>query len=40
MGESNGKLLPRTFPGCSMPEPYRSHDWALIPTSPAFKAEY
>jgi len=28
-GESNGKLPPRTFPGCSVPEP-----------SPAFNAEY
>jgi len=30
-GESNGKLPPRTCPGCSVPEPYRSHDWALVP---------
>ena len=22
-GESNGKLSPRTCPGCSVPEPYR-----------------
>ena len=29
-GESNGKLPPRTCPGCSVPEPYRSHDWALV----------
>ena len=39
-GQSNGKLPPRTCPGCSVPEPYRSHDWALVPASPAFKAEY
>jgi hypothetical protein len=39
-GESNGKLPPRTCPGCSVPEPYRSHDWALVPASPASKAEY
>ena len=39
-GESNGKLPPRTCPGCSVPEPYRSHDWALAPASPAVKAEY
>ena len=25
-GESNGKLPPRTCPGCSVPEPYWSHD--------------
>jgi len=40
MGENNGKLLPRTCPGCSVPQPYRSHDWALVPANPAFKAEY
>ena len=39
-GESNGKLPPRTCPGCSVPQPYRSHDWALVPASPASKAEY
>ena len=22
------------------PEPYRSHDWALVPANPASKAEY
>jgi hypothetical protein len=27
-GESNGKLPLRTCPGCSVPEPYRSPDWA------------
>ena len=32
-GESNGKLPPRTCPGCSVPEPYRSHDW-LLPARP------
>jgi len=35
MGESNGKLLLRIRPGCSVPEPYRSPDWALVPTKPA-----
>jgi len=30
-GESNGKLPTRTCPGCSVPEPHRSHDWALVP---------
>ena len=39
-GESNGKLPPSTCPGCSVPEPYRSHDWALVPASPASEAEY
>jgi len=39
-GESNGKLPPRTCPGCSVPEPYQSHDWALVPAKPAFKAKY
>jgi len=34
VGESNGKLPPRTCPGCSVPEPYRSHDWALVPAKP------
>jgi hypothetical protein len=29
-GESNGKLPLRTCPGCSVPEPYRSPDWALV----------
>ena len=38
--ESNGNLPPRTCPGCSVPEPYRSHDWALVPANPASKAEY
>jgi hypothetical protein len=32
VGESNGKLPLRTCPGCSVPEPYRSPDWALVPT--------
>ena len=39
-GESNGKLPPRTCPGCSVPDPHRSHDWALVPANPASKAEY
>ena len=39
-GESNGKLPPRTCPRCSVPEPYRSHDWALVPANPASKADY
>jgi len=36
-GESNGKLLPRTCPGCSVPEPYWSHDWALFPAKPGLQ---
>jgi hypothetical protein len=40
LGESNGKLPPRTCPECSVPEQYRSHDWALVPANPASKAEY
>ena len=31
VGESNGKLPLRTCPGCSLPEPYRSLDWAVVP---------
>ena len=37
---NNGKLPPRTCPECSVPEPYRSHDWALVPANPVSKAEY
>ena len=40
VGESNGKLPPSTCPGCSVPQPYRSHDWTLVPANPASKAEY
>ena len=36
-GESNGKLPPRTCSGCSVPEPYRSHDWALVPAKPGLQ---
>ena len=34
-GESNGNLPLRTCPGCSVPEPYRSPDWFLVPAKPA-----
>ena len=34
-GESNGNLPLRTCPGCSVPEPYRSPDWVLVPAKPA-----
>jgi len=36
-GESNGKLRQRTCPGCSVPEPYRSYDWALVPAKPGLQ---
>ena len=36
-GESNGKLPPRPCPGCNVPEPYRSHDWALVPAKPGLQ---
>jgi len=39
-GESSGTQPPRICPGCSVPEPHQSHDWALVPASPASKAEY
>ena len=34
---SNGKLTPRTCPGCSVPEPYRSHDCVLDPAKPGLQ---
>jgi hypothetical protein len=33
--ESNGNLPLRTCPGCSVPEPYQSLDWVLVPAKPA-----
>jgi hypothetical protein len=39
-GESNGKLLLRTCPGCSVvQEPYRSPDWALVSAQTSPRAE-
>ena len=36
-GESNGNLPLRNCLECSVPEPYRSPDWALVPAKkPAF----
>jgi len=35
--ENNGKLPPRTCPRCSVPEPYWSHDWALVPAKPGLQ---
>ena len=39
-GESNGKLPLRTCPGCSVPEPYQSPDWALVSAQTGPRAEY
>jgi hypothetical protein len=39
-GESNGKLRLRTCLDCSVPEPYRSPDWALVPAKNGPKYEY
>ena len=40
IGGKQWETIPRTCPGCSVPEPSRSHDWALVPGDPACKAEY
>jgi hypothetical protein len=40
VGESNGKLPLRTCPGCSIPKPYRSSDWALVSAQTSPRAEY
>jgi hypothetical protein len=39
-GGSNGKLPLRTCPGCTVPEPYRSPDCALVPAQTGPRAEY
>ena len=39
-GRKQWQTTPKTCPRCSVPEPYRSHDWALVPANPASKAEY
>jgi hypothetical protein len=39
-GESNGKPPLRIFPGCSVPEPYQSPDWALVSDLTGPRAEY
>jgi hypothetical protein len=39
-GESNGKLPLRTCLEYSLPEPYWSPDWALVPAKTGPKAEY
>jgi len=40
VGESNGNLPLRICPGCSVPEPYRSPDWVLVPAKTGLRAEY
>jgi hypothetical protein len=40
LGESSGKLPLRTCSGCSLPEPYWSPDWALVPPQTGPRAEY
>ena len=40
MGKSNGNLPLRICPGCSVPEPYRSPDWVLVPAKTGLRAEY
>jgi hypothetical protein len=40
VGERNGNLPLRTCPGCSVPEPYRSPYWALVPAKTGVRAEY
>jgi hypothetical protein len=39
-GESNGKLPLKIRPGCSVPEPYQSPDWALVSAQTGPRAEY
>jgi hypothetical protein len=39
MSKGGGKEwqpIPKNLPGCSVPEPYRSPDWALVPAKPAY----
>jgi hypothetical protein len=36
-GESSGKLPLRTCLECSVPEPYRSPEWALVPAKTGLK---
>jgi len=37
MVHDSGKLPRSTCPGCSVPEPYRSHDWVLVPAKPGLQ---
>ena len=38
LGENNGNLPLRICPGCSVPEPYRSPDWVLVPAKTGLRA--
>jgi len=38
--ESNGNLPLRNCQGFSVPEPYRSSDWDLVPAKQGLRAEY
>ena len=38
-GESNGNLTLRNCLECSVPEPYRSPEWALVPAKTGLRAE-
>jgi hypothetical protein len=38
--KGNDKLPLRTCLECSVPEPYRSPDWVLVPAETGLKAEY
>jgi len=41
IGRKQWQTTPKNLPHtCSVPEPYRSHDWTLVPASPASKAEF
>jgi len=40
MGESNGNLPLKICPGCSVPEPYQSPDWVLVPAKTGLRTEY
>jgi len=39
-GESNGILPLRICPGCRVPEPYQSPDWAQVRAQTGPRAEY
>ena len=39
-GKAMANYPQRSCPGCSVPDPYRSHDWTLVPTNQASKDEY
>ena len=39
-GGKQWQTSPKILPRMHVPEPHRSHDWALVPASPASKVEY